>query len=163
MKKFFTALAIVAAISLTAYPVIPALHAREAGIVQQVDYYEAADDSSAIIAAILSVIIPGLGQVYLGYIGRGAMIFLGFIVLEIVAGIMGVYIYYAGCILDLIAIVFWIWQIGDAYKLGLKKARHYRRHRRHYDEDEDEEDEDYDEDEDSMLTPHFTPAYVVTE
>ena len=59
------------------------------------------------IAAVLSFIIPGLGQIYNGQIGRGIL----FIILAIIFAVM---------IIVLIGLIlyplFWIWTIYDAYK-----------------------------------------------
>jgi TM2 domain-containing membrane protein YozV len=63
------------------------------------------------IAAIASFIVPGLGQIYCGEIGRGIMILIGFFI---------------SCFLILILIGFilapilWIWNIYDAYTLAQK-------------------------------------------
>lgn len=39
-----------------------------------------------VIGAILSLLIPGLGQAYLGYLGRAAIWFIGTIALAVVMG-----------------------------------------------------------------------------
>ena len=63
------------------------------------------------IAAIASFIVPGLGQIYCGEIGRGIMILIGFIIacltIFIVIGII-------------LAPIVWIWNIYDAYMLAKK-------------------------------------------
>ena len=63
------------------------------------------------IAAIASFIIPGLGQIYCGAIGRGIMILIGFIIaclmILIVIGII-------------IAPIVWVWNIYDAYTMAKK-------------------------------------------
>ncbi|OZM56126.1 hypothetical protein CIB95_13535 [Lottiidibacillus patelloidae] len=59
------------------------------------------------LAAVLSFLVPGLGQVYNGHIGKGIAFFIG-------AGIAGLTaIILIGFIL---APIVWIWGIVDAYK-----------------------------------------------
>ena len=62
------------------------------------------------IAAVLSVIWPGLGQIYTGRIGRG----LGIMVL----GIFVVFLGFLFFPLLLLIPIYWIWNIYDAYKLA---------------------------------------------
>ena len=66
---------------------------------------------SAGIAAIASFIVPGLGQIYCGQIGRGIMILIGFIIscflIIVVIGLI-------------LAPIAWIWNIYDAYTLAQK-------------------------------------------
>ena len=53
------------------------------------------------VPAILSFFIPGLGQIVKGQVGKGILIFFGFII---------------GCfMLVLPGIIIWIWQLVDAY------------------------------------------------
>jgi TM2 domain-containing membrane protein YozV len=63
------------------------------------------------IAAIASFVIPGLGQIYCGKIGRGIMILIGAIIccllIIVVIGII-------------LAPIFWIWNVYDAYTLAKK-------------------------------------------
>lgn len=89
---------------------------------------------SAGIAAVLSFIFTGLGQIYLGKIGRGLLLICGGIVIatcSMVAVFSGFVIDGAGEIIDyqgmsaawiliisIIAIAYWVWQIYDAYKLA---------------------------------------------
>ena len=156
MRKFFVALALVAALSLTVYPVIPSLqaHVTPAVVVQHADYQQVAYDQSApLIAAILSFILPGLGQIFLGELGRGILIFGLVVGLWIVSDVFYYYIPIVGPVFSCIAVGLWIWNIYDAYQLGIRKARGS-------DEDEDE-DEDYDdEDEEGLLRPFYTPVHV---
>lgn len=58
------------------------------------------------IAAVLSLIIPGIGQIYCGRAERGIKILIGTIVL------LYIYIY--------IGILLWVWTIYDAYQLAEK-------------------------------------------
>ncbi len=57
-----------------------------------------------ILAAILSGLIPGLGQIYCGRWGKGALFFFGIVVL--------------GGIFPLLAIGIWVWGIVDAYGIA---------------------------------------------
>jgi TM2 domain-containing membrane protein YozV len=72
---------------------------------------EQSEIKSSGIAAIASFIVPGLGQIYCGKIGRGIMILIGFII---------------ACILILVVIgiiiapLLWVWNIYDAYSLANK-------------------------------------------
>jgi TM2 domain-containing membrane protein YozV len=59
------------------------------------------------LALILSFLLPGLGQIYLGRIGRGLGFLIGAIVLALLTfGIGG--------------FIIWIWSIIDAYNLAKK-------------------------------------------
>ncbi len=154
MRKFFVALALVAAISLTVYPVVPSLQAKviPAVEVQHADYQQLAYDQSApLIAALLSFVVPGLGQIFLGEVGRGLVILGIFAAIWIVAVYLtATTILYGGFfgIFYLLDVAFWIWNIYDAYQLGIKKVR------------EKGNDEDRDGDEGSLLQPYFTPVHV---
>jgi len=64
------------------------------------------------LTIILSVIIFGLGQIYLGMIGRGLAILIAGFVLSFSSGIS--LPFYVSLPLILI---YWIWQIIDAYQL----------------------------------------------
>jgi len=80
------------------------------------------------IAAILSLIIMGLGQIYVGKLKRGlALLFLG-----IILGVVNVVLFFGlfvvvgpaalavPVILGIVSLIIWIWQIFDAYKLAKK-------------------------------------------
>ena len=89
---------------------------------------------SAGIAAVLSFLFTGLGQIYLGKIGRGLLLICG----GIVIGSCNIIALFAGAAFDssgnvvsfgvigpvvlialaIIAIIYWVWQIYDAYKLA---------------------------------------------
>jgi hypothetical protein len=85
---------------------------------------------SPVIAAILSLLIPGLGQMYAEKGDRGATILVAGIIIGILALIwQTIYIPYSSnqatypypfyrISLVLYAVVFWIWQIVDAYRLA---------------------------------------------
>jgi TM2 domain-containing membrane protein YozV len=65
------------------------------------------------LAAVLSLIIPGLGQMYAGQIGRG-LLFL-FVVVPLTAIIA---LFFFWLILPLfLPLAFWIWNIFDAYNI----------------------------------------------
>lgn len=53
------------------------------------------------VPAILSLLLPGLGQIVKGQTGRGILIFIGFVV-----GLM---------LLFIPGIIVYIWQVSDAY------------------------------------------------
>ena len=59
------------------------------------------------IAAVLALIIPGLGHIYAGNIGKGLLL----LILEII-----LMCFYGLLFPLLIAIIIWVWQIYDAYK-----------------------------------------------
>lgn len=61
------------------------------------------------IAAVLALIIPGLGHIYAGNIGRGLLL----LILEILCMI----VLYFMIITIFVGIIVWIWQIYDAYKV----------------------------------------------
>lgn len=58
------------------------------------------------LAAVLSFLIPGLGQIYNGEIGKG----IGILVLAIILGIL-----FFLLITVLVLLILWIWNIYDAY------------------------------------------------
>lgn len=60
------------------------------------------------LAAVLSFLISGLGQIYVGRIGRGIAILLGGIVIAAISFFL----------LFIPMIIYWIWNIYDAYKLA---------------------------------------------
>lgn len=72
---------------------------------------KAVKEKSLALTIILSVIIFGLGEIYLGLIGRGLTILIAGIVGSIaVTMLLPFYLSLP------IITVFWIWQIFDAYK-----------------------------------------------
>lgn len=66
------------------------------------------------IAAILAFLIAGLGHIYLGLITKGIV----FMILMVVLWIVGIFTFGIGFI---VYIIFWLWQIYDAYN----KANQY--------------------------------------
>ena len=81
------------------------------------------------IAAILSLLVPGLGQMYAGKGDRGAAILVSAIVIGTLALIwQTLYPTYASNLtgyeypfyrvsLVIYTVVFWVWQVADAYRL----------------------------------------------
>ncbi|MCL2785954.1 MAG: hypothetical protein FWD81_01855 [Methanomassiliicoccaceae archaeon] len=70
-------------------------------------------DKSDGLAAVLSLLIPGAGQIYVGKIGRG----IGLLVLAIVIASLALLFFWL--IVPLIFyVIFWIWNIFDAYNLA---------------------------------------------
>ena len=70
------------------------------------------------VAAVLSFLWAGLGQIYVGKIGRGiAIMLVGFLI-----AVLGFLTFF----LLILIPIFWIWNIYDAYKL----ARTYNGHLR---------------------------------
>lgn len=65
------------------------------------------------LAAVLSLLIPGLGQIYAGRIGRG-LIFL-FLVIPLTV-IIAMFLWYLFLPVFL-PLAFWIWNIYDAYNI----------------------------------------------
>jgi len=63
------------------------------------------------LAAVLSFFIPGLGQIYNGQIGKGIVVFFLFAIFAASIALL------IGFIL---APVFWIWNIYDAYSTAKK-------------------------------------------
>lgn len=73
---------------------------------------------SAGIAAVLAFLWAGLGHIYLGQIGTGILYMIVYIVLWVVGVAVAVFTFGIGLVIPLI---FWIWQLYDAYK----KANEY--------------------------------------
>ena len=125
MKKIFVILAMVAAFTLAAEVVTIPLMANSQTVAENSNIDQVNSDN-ALLAAVLSVLVPGLGQIYVGKVTRGLMIFGGFIVLyvldivlsSILTGISYTIGSIAGCVFSILILGAWIWQIYDAYKLG---------------------------------------------
>lgn len=73
--------------------------------------YVPAPMKNAGLAAVLAFLLPGLGHIYLGLITKGIL----YIILTFVLWVVGVLTFGIGFI---VYVIFWIWQIYDAYKLG---------------------------------------------
>jgi TM2 domain-containing membrane protein YozV len=71
----------------------------------------AKNNKSTGIAAIASFVIPGLGQIYCGAIGRGIMIFIGAIIAACLIIVLIGFIIYP---------ILWVWNIYDAYTMAKK-------------------------------------------
>lgn len=94
---------------------------------QSAPYAYRRDEKEAILAVVLSVIIPGLGQMYCGKIGRGIGILLLIGLLSVI-GIVPIFFMmdpvdfnFAGflalnVVLSILAFIVYIWQIYDAYR-----------------------------------------------
>jgi TM2 domain-containing membrane protein YozV len=63
------------------------------------------------IAAVLAFLIAGLGHIYLGLVTKGIL----YIVLSFVLWVLGIFTF---GITWVIYIIFWLWQIYDAYKMA---------------------------------------------
>lgn len=70
------------------------------------------------LAAVLAFLWAGLGHIYLGMITKGILYMVLYIVLWIVAGALTVVTLGFGVIAFIIPLIFWIWQIYDAYKMA---------------------------------------------
>jgi TM2 domain-containing membrane protein YozV len=75
-----------------------------------------------LLAALFSLLIPGLGQFYAGHLLRSSYIFIAFVVLAsllaVAAGSMILLL-----IMGLIVLAYWIWNMADAYKLASREAQ----------------------------------------
>ncbi len=77
------------------------------------------------IAAILSFFLPGFGQIYSGRAERGVFVLVGFILVFTAAYFFiaqtagrGVLFEIGSRYLQLLAILFWAWQVYDAYMIS---------------------------------------------
>ena len=66
--------------------------------------------ANAILAAVLSFLIPGLGQAYAGDVKKGVIYFIIAIVLAIIS-------FFTGFLLSIISLIFAIYAAYDAYKM----------------------------------------------
>ncbi|MCL2890776.1 MAG: hypothetical protein FWF40_02650 [Methanomassiliicoccaceae archaeon] len=69
------------------------------------------------VAAVLSVLWAGLGQIYVGRIGRGLAIMLAAFMIAFLS-IIAIWFLPVLFIAGILALVFWIWNVYDAYKLA---------------------------------------------
>jgi len=84
--------------------------------------------ASSILAAILSFFIPGLGQFYSGHFLRGVLIFIISLLLGAASAGLGAILMITlvvPIVLALIALVFWIWNIIDAWQLASRTTTRY--------------------------------------
>jgi TM2 domain-containing membrane protein YozV len=65
------------------------------------------------LAAVLSLIIPGLGQMYAGRIARGLVFFFLGIPLTVIVAVLFFWLIFP----IFLPLVFWIWNVFDAYRL----------------------------------------------
>lgn len=108
---------------------------------QPAQYY--GKEKEGVLALVLSLIVPGLGQIYCGKILRGLMIlillpiaYIGIMML-VVFGAMGggmmngndSVFYFSGIMLVvwIVGLIIWIWQIVDAYRLAERYNEELRR------------------------------------
>ena len=70
--------------------------------------------ANAILAAILSFLIPGLGQAYAGDIKKGVIFF----VIAIVLGLILWFLFGTGTITYIVALIYDIYAAYDAYQLA---------------------------------------------
>jgi TM2 domain-containing membrane protein YozV len=91
------------------------------------------DEKEPIIAVILSIFLPGVGQMYVGKVLRGVLILLFLLIFSVLsflpaltitdeAGFYG-FLWWS-IIASIIIIVVYVWQIVDAYKLAEDHNRH---------------------------------------
>jgi TM2 domain-containing membrane protein YozV len=66
--------------------------------------------ASPILAAILSFLIPGLGQAYAGDIKKGVIFFVIAVIIAIIA-------FFTGLLLSILSLIFAIYAAYDAYKM----------------------------------------------
>lgn len=85
-----------------------ALSAKEKRRIEKEEYARRLAEASQVsvpqkhgIPALMSFFVPGLGQIIKGQVGRGILIFFGFL--------LGL------CLLIVPGIIVWAWQISDAY------------------------------------------------
>ncbi|MCO5195183.1 MAG: phosphonate ABC transporter, permease protein PhnE [Anaerolineae bacterium] len=76
-------------------------------------------DTRAFLAAIISLIIPGGGQFWLGNRRRGLTLFSLLIVLALLVGWNG------STVLAVPVIVLWLWNVWDAFQLGRGRSERY--------------------------------------
>lgn len=70
--------------------------------------------ANAILAAILSFLIPGLGQAYAGDIKKGVIFF----VIALVLGLILWFIFGTGTITYIVALIYDLYAAYDAYQMG---------------------------------------------
>jgi TM2 domain-containing membrane protein YozV len=78
-------------------------------------------DKSTGVAAVLSVLWAGLGQVYVGRIGRGLlfMILYPVLIVSVLIVFIVLFGFWPGIVIgSILSLSFWIWNIYDAYGLA---------------------------------------------
>lgn len=68
------------------------------------------------IAVVLSILIPGLGQIYLGQVKRGILLIIAGFGIGVVASFLLPFPYSL-----IVSGVYWGWNVWDAYKLAKKQ------------------------------------------
>ena len=69
---------------------------------------------SEVIALVISAIISGIGEVYLGKVKRGILILIGGIIIGVVSNLLIVFV---GPGMWFLAVIYWIWQLYDTHKV----------------------------------------------
>lgn len=91
------------------------------------------DQKEPIIAVILSIILPGVGQIYVGRVLRGVLILLFLPLFALLSFLPAFMIsdetsFYSflwwNIVAAIIIIIVYVWQIVDAYKLAEDRNRH---------------------------------------
>jgi len=77
-------------------------------------------------AAVLSLLWPGLGQIYAGKIARGLCIMLASIVLIVFLFLLIIVSFLFIFIAAIGSLAFWIWNVFDAYNLSKEYNSHLR-------------------------------------
>lgn len=67
--------------------------------------------ANGIVAAVLSFIIPGLGQLFAGDVKRGLIFLVIYLVLAVAS-------FFTGFILSILTLIFRIYAAYDAYQMG---------------------------------------------
>jgi TM2 domain-containing membrane protein YozV len=75
---------------------------------------ETKKQKSEVIAIIISAIISGVGEIYLGKIKRGLAILAGGIFIGVLSNLLLVF---AGPGMWFLAVIYWIWQLYDTHKI----------------------------------------------
>ena len=85
-----------------------------------------------LIAVILSILLPGVGQMYVGRVGRGLMILITLSLLSLapaqflftIVSFSSFGLFWTmGIVLTIVSLVLYIWQILDAYRLAEDRNR----------------------------------------
>jgi len=70
---------------------------------------------SPVLSSLLSLIVPGLGQIYVGQISRGVSLFLAVAITSLLVRWRGIDALYSGII------IVWLWNVWDAYSIAREK------------------------------------------
>ena len=147
MKKFFSFLMILAAFTLAAEIVtVPLMANSQQNIVQTSNENIQEASVSPILAAVLSLLVPGLGQIVLGKVMRGVMFLLGWIVALVVIIALTAVTLGIGSFLGCCLILINVWAAFDAYNIAKKG-------------DNNSGDDESDSDDDVLLNTGITPVF----